>query len=81
VVALHKMFSDLGASVATAQNAMHAASVEARERLAESAQRLDQDIQRSATSVMAVAEQLGEATRALPVLEQTNEAGRATTEA
>ena len=81
VVALHKMFSDLGASVANAQNAMHEASVEARDRLADSAQRLDQDIQRSATSVMAVAEQLGQATRALHVLGQTNEAGRAATEA
>jgi methyl-accepting chemotaxis protein len=81
MVALHKMFSDLGASVTNAQNAMHEASVEARDRLAESAQRLDQDIQRSATSVTVVAERLGEATRALHVLEQASEAGRAATEA
>jgi septation ring formation regulator EzrA len=80
VVALHKMFSDLGASVANAQNAMHEASVEARDRLAESAQKMDQDIRRSATSVTEVAERLGEATRALHAREQANEAGRAATE-
>lgn len=80
VIALHKMFSDLGASVANAQNAMHEASVEAKDRLAESAQRLDQDIRRSATSVTEAAERLGEATRALRVSEHVNEAGKAATE-
>jgi DNA repair ATPase RecN len=81
VVTLQKLFGDLGASVANAQDAMHEASAEARDKLAESAQRLDQDIRRSATSVTVAVERLGEATRTLQVLEKANEAGKAATEA
>lgn len=81
LVTLHKLFGDLGASVANARDTMHEASVEARDKLTESAQRLDQDIRRSATSVTAAVERLGEATRALQVVEKADEAGRAATEA
>lgn len=87
VATLQKLFGDLGASVAHAQDAMQETSVEARERFAESAQQLDQDIRRSATSVMAAVERLGEATRALHVLQkadktdEADEAGKAATEA